>query len=91
MLQTQLPALLRLQLWQKLPRDPGLIGGVVGDEGIILISCTPVPPLGVVEKCHEEEEGIDNLPSQEMVDDGPQQGEEDQRSGGQEVEEAYVY
>lgn len=86
--ETQLPTLFSLQLWQKLPQDPGLIVGVVGNEGIVLTAMRLVliPLLGVIEESQEEVIAVNDLPFQEVVGKGCYQGEEDQTSG-RDVEE----
>lgn len=81
--ETQFPALLSLQLWQKLPQDPGLIVGVVGDEGIVLTAMRSelIPLHGVIEEIQEEVIAVNYLSFQEVVGKGCYQGEEDQTSG----------
>lgn len=64
---------------------------VVGDKGIVLMWSSPMLQLVVIEESKEEVVGIDHLPSQEMVGQGPEQKEDDRACGGDIAGEADIY
>ena len=91
MVQTQSPALFSLQFGQQLSDDPGLIMGVVGDEGVVLIGSFLVFMLCVKEQSQEEVVGVGQVPPQEMVGEGHHHKQENCACGGDKADEFNVY
>lgn len=72
--QTQLPALLAFQLRQQLPHYPQFIMNIIGNKGIVLQTVGLSLLLVIVEESKEKVVGINNLPSEEVKEEGAEKG-----------------